>query len=108
NILFAGRENLLQRLAGVMVASLNTFEVDHTQAAEAAHFDAERNVRDPVHGTGHDGNLQGNSAAIRARDLETRINLEGVDGHVSRNEGDLIKSVGDTSFSVAANPHSHR
>ena len=90
------------------VAGLHPFQVDHAQAAKLAHGNAKADIGHAVHGAGDDGNLELDGAAVLARDFERRVHFGGVDGHFSRHEGNLVKTVGDARFAISADPHSHK
>ena len=45
-----------------------------------------------------------NRAAVLARDFETSIDFDGVDGHFAWDKCNLVKSISDACFSISANP----
>ena len=107
DLVLVGVNDFGQNFLRVLVAGLDAFQIDHAQASQAAHLHAEPNVRHAVHRAGDNGDFQNDGAAILARDLKTRIHLVGVDGHIARHQGNLIKAIRDPRFPVPADPHSH-
>src|SRR5260221_4334621 len=103
-----GLRDLGQDIFRIFVASLDAFEVDHAEAAQLGHFNAETDVGDAVHRAGDDGNLEFEGfLAVRTGDLERGIDLVGVDRDFSGDQGNFIETVGPPGLAITSNPHSH-
>ena len=93
----------------MLVTGLDAFEVEHGEAAEFAHLDGKRHVYHAVHRTGENGDAQGLIGSASRRGIsEGGVHLIRVDGHLTGDECNLVKTIGDSCFAVAADPHAHR
>ena len=108
DVVLARLDNLGEHFGGVGVAGLHAFQIDHAQAAQPAHLDAEAHIGHAVHGAGDDGDFERDAAAVVARDVEGGVHLVGVDGDFAGHKGDFVKPISDARFSISSNPHSHR
>ena len=70
DVLLADFDDLIQDFGGIGVAGLYAFQIDHSHAAQFAHFDAKGDVGDAVHGAGDDRNFKFDATAVLARDFE--------------------------------------
>jgi hypothetical protein len=103
-----GLGDLGEDVLGIFVAGLHAFEVDHAEAAELGHLDAEAHVGDAVHRAGDDRDLElERFPAAGARDFERGVDLVRVDGDFTGHQRDFIETVGDPGLAITSDPHSH-
>ena len=81
--------DLLDDRRGVLVARVETLEVDEGDAAVAAQADREVGVGDGIHGRRQERDLQAEPA-----ELAGQVDLRGVDGHGAGDERHLVEAVG--------------
>ena len=73
----------------VLVPGIEPFEVDERQAAGLRHAQRNLDVRYGIHGRRHEGDRKSTTA-----DLHPKLDFGRIDGHLARNERDLLESVG--------------
>src|SRR5215510_13655301 len=92
----------VEDLVGIVVAGEDAFQIEHGEAAEAAHLDGELGADHAVHGRGDDGDLE----AV-ATELPGNVDLVGIDGERAGNQRDVVEAVRRPGFAPTPHPHAH-
>ena len=102
-----GFDNFLENFLRIFVARLHAFEVQHGEPAEFAHGDGETHVDDAVHGAGQNRNFEFERLGVAPRQTPGDVDLVRIDRDPARDERDFVEPIGDASFAISADPHSH-
>ena len=102
-----GFDNFLEDFPRIFVARLHAFEVQDGEPAKFAHGDGETHVDDAVHGAGENRNFEFERLGVAARQTPGDVDLVRIDRDPARHERDFVEPVGDASFAISADPHSH-
>ena len=105
-LLLVLRDHLGQDLIGVLVASLDPFEVEHSKPPSLPMAIAILTSTTPSIALARMGILRV-IGLVPPRNSERDVDLIRINGDVSRHQRDLIEAIGHAGLPVPSNPHSH-
>ena len=94
--------DLVQDRPVIVVAGVDSLEVQHRETAELPHRDREFRVHNAIHGG---GKKRYGERPVPERQAD--LDFLGIDRHIPGNKGDLIKTIGAAGLAVTTDKNGH-
>ena len=97
----------MQNFLRILVAGLHAFEIEDGEAAELAHRDGEPHIDHAIHRAGQNRDFEFERLRVSPRQAPGDVDFVRINRDPTRDERDLVETIGHARFSISANPHSH-